>query len=158
MERLSQIDFESPDSCYLFPLQFRDGEINFFVHFDQESDNSNSRPLILEFLERVEELANIAHASMPKDDVEFTDYYSAHLHEAGYAVGNELLRKIYGRVDRDSVTREDFHQALKIANVSFITKTQCGVFDFSPDPQEYDQWLAMTVQLNGTPRDLSWES
>jgi len=158
MEELNQIDFDSPDSCYLFPHEFRGRKINFSVHFNREYDNSNSKTLILQFLDRLGELAEIAFSSMPKDDEEFTAYYTAHLHDEGYGAGEELLRKIYGTEDTNSITREDFYQALKIANVSFNTDSQCGTFDFSPDPDEYDQWLAMTVRLDGTPEHLSWES
>ncbi len=158
MEQLNQIDFESPDSCYLFPLQFRGRRINFFVHFNRERDNSNSKPQIVLFLERLGEFADIAYSSMPRENEDFTAYYTAHLLDEGYGAGDELLRKIYGSEDTESITREDFHQALRIANVSFNTGTQCATFDFSPDPEEYDQWLAMTVRLDGTPEELAWES
>lgn len=148
----------NPDRCYPFKIPFRGRDISFFVHFDPIVDHSDTRPLIMDFLDRMDRLACIAHESIPLNHEHFVEYFSSHLFEDSYAFDDELVEQLFGHLDRPSISHEDLHRSLKIANVAFNTDSSVGTFDFSPDPSRIDQWLAMRVHLDGTPKRLSWES
>ena len=158
MVDLDKINFENPDRCYLFTVPFRGSDISFFAHFNPEADNTRMKPIIMEFIDRMERLACIAHESMPLDHEHFVEYFASHLFEQGYAFDDELIKLLFGHTDRQSISPEDLHRSLVIGNIAFHTERSVGVFDFSPDPSRIEQWLAMKVHLDGTPKELSWES